>query len=156
MKMRIGGYEFEGSPEELLALKRALEAEKAAEAEQSVSAVSSDAYDPVASDFVSEDAAYAVLARRPLSADQRKLLVLLYKAGNNWVAAEELQNKLSYSTSSFAGLMGSFGRRIAYTRGVGVYDKFFDQRWDDDLGYNFYRLPPSVRTALEKAQVVRP
>lgn len=151
MKMRIGDYEFEGSPEELLALKRQLESSDDKAMRVGAAGPSEDEHDP---EYVSEKVAHLVIVRRPLSREQRILLTTLYEAGKKWTPASELQDQLNYNTSKFAGLMGAFGRRLAYTRGVGRYESFFEQRWDDAAGCNFYRLPPSVRAALERAKVV--
>jgi hypothetical protein len=81
------------------------------------------------------------------------LLQALYQAGEGWTAAPALQAALGLSTREFAGLLGAFGKRVSKTGGEGP-QTFFDQYWDHDKGYNLYRLPPSVRAALERARVV--
>jgi hypothetical protein len=81
------------------------------------------------------------------------MLRLLDSAGQAWTPAPKLQKALSLSTREFAGLAGAFGKRLSHTEGKGSRT-FFDQYWDQENGYNLYRLPPSVSAALKRAKVV--
>jgi hypothetical protein len=67
--------------------------------------------------YVSKFMAQEMIRRRPLTNEQRMLLQEIYAAHPKVVAANELQARLGCSKSKFAGLMGSFGRRLAYTPG---------------------------------------
>ena len=146
MRLKIGDYEFEGTPIELAAVKLSLDqaAADAALAQQSRKTQGSKV-------FVSEDVAFDVLTRRPLADSYRIILKVLHAAGDSWTMATELQKRLKYSKSEFAGLMGAFGRRLSYSDGVQDGDQFFDNEWNDELGCNRYRLPQNIRSAVAKA-----
>jgi hypothetical protein len=143
--MKVGDYEFEGTVEELAALKRALETEKPSETGSALAYRSHST-----AGFVDEEKALEIITRRRLSKEQVLVLTALYRAGDKWVSAADLQKALKYNTSQFAGLMGAFGRRVSFTKEVGNR-KFFDQEWDSDRGCNLYRLPESVRMAVKSA-----
>ena len=104
--------------------------------------------------FVSESVATRAITRLKLSPAQVKMLRELYKSNDKWVLATELQRVVGYSASQFAGLMGAFGRRVAYTPGYVADSTFFETDWDYDKGCYRYRLPVSARTALAKADLV--
>lgn len=104
--------------------------------------------------FVSESLAYRVLTRLKLSPAQIKMLKLLYKNADNWTLATDLHREIGYSASQFAGLMGAFGRRIAYTPGYVVDSSFFETDWSYAKACYQYRLPVSVRSAFELARLV--
>lgn len=106
--------------------------------------------------FVSTDVAYRAMTRIPLADEQRSVLKEAYDAGPKGITAAELQKIIGYSTREFAGLMGSFGRRVSFTPGYVTESAFFDQEWRDDLGCNIYRLPDSVRSAIEQAGIAAP
>ena len=48
----------------------------------------------------------------------------------------------------FRGMMGAFGRRVAHD--VGSETSFFDDEWNADKGQKEWRLPASVRQAIEQ------
>src|SRR5437762_10183134 len=146
MRMKVGDYEFEGTVEELAALKRALETEKPSGAGSATIAYRSHSI----AGFVDDEKALEIITRRRLSKEQILVLTTLYRAQDRWTSAADLQRALKYNTSQFAGLMGAFGRRVSFTTGVGDR-KFFDQEWDSERGCNLYRLPESVRTAVKNA-----
>lgn len=150
MRMKIGNFELEGTAEELAEFARQFDP-FSAHPPRSTPRESAQVLSADSDEFVSEDAALLMLTRRPLSREQLFVITELYRSGGDWVSAATLQKKLNYSTSKFAGLMGSFGRRLSFTKGVGRYDRFFDQRWDDMRGCNLYRLPHSARKAVERA-----
>ena len=95
-----------------------------------------------------------MLTRISLSHEQIVVLKRLYKAGDNWTSAADLQAAIGYSTGQFAGLMGAFGRRFTHTPGFVSGTCFFDQEWDHELACNRYRLPAPVRAALEIEKIV--
>jgi predicted transcriptional regulator with HTH domain len=99
--------------------------------------------------FVSEEVAHRVLSRRPLSKEQRALLVTLAKAYPDWVLATTLQKAVGYTPAQFAGLMGAFGRRFTHTDGWVEGSWLFDAEWSYDDGCYNYRLPETVRNAVK-------
>ena len=98
--------------------------------------------------FVSVEIARRVMSRRPLSREQRSVLIEIYDAHPGDVLASALQQKVNYSKAQFAGLMGAFGRRLTRTPGYVDPTWFFDNLWDDEEGCNRYRLPETVREAM--------
>ena len=146
MRIKIGNHEVEGTPEEVATLLGFLSPQlRSAPRESETLARASGA-----SPFVSEELAFDVLTRRPLGEVHAKMLGELYEAGEAWTTASELQRTLGLTTREFAGVLGAFGRRLSHTEGAGSRS-FFDQYWDHDQGYNLYRLPASVRSAMRKA-----
>ncbi len=103
--------------------------------------------------FASTDVAFRCLTRRKLSEHQKSAIRLIYDGGDSWVRATEIQKHIGYDTSQFAGMMGAFGKRFVNTRGYVLDSAFFDQEWDDDTSCYRYRLPPTVRSAVEKARI---
>lgn len=104
--------------------------------------------------FASADLAFRVLTRRPLSLEQRAVIVAIYNSHPDGILATELQAQINYSTSQFAGLMGALGRRFVNTPGYVDYTWLFDNQWQAEQGCNRYRFPESVREAIEKAGLV--
>jgi hypothetical protein len=104
--------------------------------------------------FASADLAFRVLTRRPLSLEQRAVIAAIYNSHPDGILATELQAKIGYSTSQFAGLMGALGRRLVNTQGYVDYTWFVDNQWEAEHGCNRYRFPESVREAIEKADLV--
>jgi hypothetical protein len=100
--------------------------------------------------YVSKPVAQEMIRRRPLTAEQCILLREIYAAHPRSVPASKLQAKLGCSKSKFAGLMGSFGRRLAHTPSFMRDSKFFIQDWDFAEGCVSYGMPDSVREALGK------
>ena len=152
MKMTI----FEGTPAELLEIHRSLseQANTTLQGSQSGAGVADGPVQADAHGWASTETAYLALTRIPLSKEQRRVLVTIYKAHPDWVLATTLQNAVGYSASQFAGLMGAFGRRFTHTDGFEDGQWFFDQIWNYDEGCVQYRFPDSVRKAIEKARLV--
>lgn len=105
-------------------------------------------------EFVSTDVAFRALTRIKLGAETKAVIRMIYDGGDNWTPASSLQQEIGYSASQFAGLMGAFGRRLVNTPGFVLHSAFFEQEWDDGRSCYLYRLPPSVRPAVEKARIV--
>ena len=146
MRTTVNGHEIEGTASEIAELFSLLDR---APARRSGAPRPSSESTP----FVSEQVAYDVLTRRELGETHVKLFQQLYDAGDEWTSAADLQRILRLTTREFAGVLGAFGRRLSNTDGTGSRS-FLDQYWDQENGYNLYRLPPSVRAALERAKVV--
>jgi hypothetical protein len=104
-------------------------------------------------EFVSGDVAFRVLTRLKLGKETKAVLNRLYQNGETWTPATDLQSEISYTPSQFAGLMGAFGRRFVNTPGYVLHSAFFEQEWDSDRSCYLYRLPASVRLAVEKARI---
>lgn len=138
---------YDGTPEEIARLE---ELERRSEIGGHSPAAAGDTRD-----FISSSIASRVLTRRPLSREQQALLRMLYNAGERWTSALRLQETIGYSPSQFAGLMGAFGRRVTQTEGYLDYTSFFEQEWDHENGCNRYRLPASVRAAVESTGLAR-
>lgn len=151
MRLRIGDHDVEGSPDEVARLLKLLQRDAPVEERRHLAPNTAGPQD--ASPFVSEAAAYDVLTRRSLADSYKVMFRKLDMAESAWTPAPELQKVLGLNTRGFAGLLGAFGRRISHTPGTGSR-AFFDQYWDEENGYNLYRLPPSVRAALRKAKLV--
>lgn len=104
--------------------------------------------------FASSDVAFRCITRRKLSEQLKATIRMIYEGGDNWTPAANIQKRIGYSTSQFAGMMGAFGRRFVNTRGYVLDSAFFDQEWDDDVFCYKYRLPPTVRAAVERARIL--
>jgi hypothetical protein len=147
--MRIGGFEFEGTPAELLSIKQSLEAK-----ENTINTSKNDKNSAAMTDgSVSVDVAKRVMTRIKLNDSQRLVLLVLRDNTPNWVLATDLQKLLNYSPSEFAGLMGAFGRRVTHTDGFVYGAHFFEQEWNLDHMCNQYRLPDSVMEAMVQAGI---
>lgn len=94
------------------------------------------------------------LTRRRLSKPMRKVLKALYEAHPGWLSLPALHKTAGYRPPQFAGLMGAFGRRMANTEGYDSEAHFFVYRWNEDEGTWDYRLPDSVREALELEDLI--
>ena len=104
--------------------------------------------------YASADVAFRCLTRIKLSEQQKATIRLVYEGGDNWVHASDIQRTIGYGTSQFAGMMGAFGKRFVNTRGYVLDSAFFDQEWDEDTSCYRYRLPPTVRSAVERAKIL--
>lgn len=156
--MKLTVYQFEGTADEIARIHRDIAIKGG---DLSLIARESPARDVTAAKgaaetdvFVSTKVARLALTRRPLSSPQRQLLLALYTAHQRWQLASDLQTKIGYSPSQFAGLMGAFGRRVAFTAGYSVGSCFFEQEWDDLAACNKYRLPEPVREAMRMSRLV--
>lgn len=105
-------------------------------------------------EFVSADVGFRALTRSKLGDQMKTILRVLHKAADLWTSAKTLQTLIGYSPSQFAGAMGAFGRRVANTPGYVRDSSFFEYEWDDVQSCYLYRLPPSARSAVEKARIV--
>jgi hypothetical protein len=104
-------------------------------------------------EFVSADVAFRMLTRIKLSEQTQAVIAAIYNGGDKWTSAKKLQQVINYTPSQFAGLMGAFGRRLVNTPGWVAGSAFFDYKWDADQSCYLYRIPPTVRLAIEKARL---
>jgi hypothetical protein len=152
MKARIGEIEIDGTPEEIGILIRRLELGPFG----NLLAHKRDFLQskPEKSDlFVSEDVAFRVLKRRPLSEAQSKVLSLLGKSDSKWTSAKDIQAAAGYNASQLAGLFGAFGKRVSGTPGHIKDTLFFDQKWDYEKDCYKYRLPEGSMSAVKRAGI---
>lgn len=151
-------YILRGTPAEILEVQKGLEFSMAPSSYPASrlppAASSSPSIVQTRDKWCSEEVAHRMLTRISLSVEQEIVLQRIYRAGDNWTSATDLQSATGYSTGQFAGLMGAFGRRLTHTPGYVTGTWFFDQEWDHDLGCNRYRLPVPARAALETANIV--
>jgi hypothetical protein len=105
-------------------------------------------------EFVSSDVGFRALTRIKLGSEAKAVLQALHAAGDQWTSAKSLQDLVGYKPASFAGLMGAFGRRVANTPGYVRDSSFFEYEWDGNQSCYLYRLPPSTRSAVERARIV--
>lgn len=145
------GYMFEGTAQEVIEAMTALQAASGGEAtSDAVAAVAPTvAEEGEEKEFVSTEVARRVLNRRPLSREQLGVLKMLHAAFPEWVPAGKLQAAISYTPAQFAGLMGAFGRRFSHTEGYVANTWLFDAEWDYDVGAYNYRLPETVKAAMD-------
>jgi hypothetical protein len=147
------GYLFEGTAQEVIEAMTAMQA-------VSGSGLGSEPTPPPAvaptvgeegeeKQFVSTEVARRVLSRRPLSREQLGVLKMLHTAFPGWVPAGKLQAAISYTPAQFAGLMGAFGRRFSHTDGYVQNTWLFDAEWDYDVGAYNYRLPETMKAAMD-------
>jgi hypothetical protein len=133
----------DGTPEEVFALSL-LMADKSPFSSSKPSATATDSI------VMSEDVAFRVLKRRPLSEAQAKLLALLLRNGSAWSTAKELQKATKYNPSQLAGLFGAFGKRVTGTEGFIEGTSFFEWEWDYEVDCYKYRLPADVLKAVAR------
>ncbi|WP_447930129.1 hypothetical protein [Sphingopyxis fribergensis] len=153
---RADGSVIEGTAEELAqyeAFSRFHGASSSTSKGQNADAPLSDPGD-VDWEFVSTDVAFRALTRIKLGKETKAVIRKIYESGDYWTPASALQKEINYSPSQFAGLMGAFGRRLVNTPGYVLHSAFFEQEWDDERSCFLYRLPQSVRPAVEKARIV--
>lgn len=142
MRATINGIEVEGTATEIAALLQAL----AAKPEQTNHASSRDqkAHD-------TEDFAFRVLKRRPLSTEQKQMLSLLHRNHPEWTLATQLHKATKYSPNQFAGLLGAFGKRTASTEGFEGGLSLIDSDWDYENDCYKYRLTACALAAVKRA-----
>lgn len=104
--------------------------------------------------YISEALAIHMLQRRPLSKEQVVVLKTLYSAHPKMVLATALAKKLNFERRQFSGLMGAFGNRLTHTQGWKKDHWFFRQEWNNNEACYQYGLPDSVRTALQKINLI--
>jgi hypothetical protein len=153
MKAKIGDLEVDGTPDEIAKLVNALEQGPLSAWRSLAGRNLLKPKEASSGPFVSQEIAFRVIKRRPLSQEQSKMLSILRKAGDEWVSAKALQASLGYSSSQLAGMLGAFGKRLSGTDGYIEGTWFFDQDWDYASSCYQYRLPDSVRSAVVKAGV---
>ena len=108
-----------------------------------------------ASRFVTIRFARLALTRIPLSKAMKRVLRALHEAEEKWLPQAMLQDVAGYSRpKQLAGLMGAFGKRLANTEGFDPGAWFFEYDWDEEEEIWNYRLPETVRKALELEQLV--
>lgn len=148
-------YLFEGTAQEVIEVMTAMQAMPNAAAQDAAVAVAPTvAEEGEDKEFVSIEVARRVLSRRPLSREQLAVLKMLYSALPDWVPAAKLQAAISYTPAQFAGLMGAFGRRFSHTEGFVENTWLFDAEWDYEVGAYNYRLPETVKAAMEAEKLV--
>jgi hypothetical protein len=145
-------WRFEGSPEEFSAVASALMSDGEV-------VVKADVAKPIelvekknGRQYVTVEGAKEILTRRELSDSMKNVLRLLHKAGDQRLLSEELMKVNKHSGDQFRGLMGAFGRRTVNTVGGATW--FFDDEWNHALSQNTYRLPPTVRQALDELDIL--
>jgi hypothetical protein len=150
MKMiRPDGSVIEGTPEEIAQY----EALGKAQGSSTGSARLVD-LDDVDWEFVSADVAFRALTRIKLGKETRAVIRRVYLGGDAWTSAPTLQAEIGYTPAQFAGLMGAFGRRLVNTPGYVLNSSFWEYEWDSQKSCYLYRIPASIRAAVEKARIV--
>ena len=146
-------WRFEGSPEEFSAVANALMGDgEAVIKSESVKPAEQATEKKTGRRFVTVEEAKEVLTRRELSENMVNVLKALQNAGDQRLLSDDLRKVNDHSSDQFRGLMGAFGRRLVNTVGQNTW--FFDDEWNHPLHQNTYRLPPSVRRALEELDVL--
>lgn len=108
---------------------------------------------------VTTEFARRMLTRCPLSDNQKIVLKTLKEAHLELVSRDELIAATGYNTPyQLAGLMGSFGRRVADTEGYAGADTpiscVFYTEWNDETGAWDYRLLETTLEALRLESLV--
>ncbi|MES0042268.1 hypothetical protein [Mesorhizobium sp. M0091] len=149
-------YMFEGTPEEISHVIQTMQPDQQVIAipvkntpEQPVPLAAGDG-----SKFVTFEFARRVLTRIPLSAGVLAVLKKIYEAHPDWASSADLYAASNYTNRQFSGLMGAFGRRMANTPGYDDQANFFEYQWDHTAEAWQWRLPDSVREALEAEHLV--
>ena len=145
MKAKIGNIEVDGTPDEIADLLSRMPLASFPVAPASGQSPNAGRH------FVSEELAFRVLKRRPLSREQRAVLSTLKANYPAWTPAKDLQEATNYNRNQLAGLFGAFGKRVAATDGFVEHTWFFDAEWNYDVDCYQYRLPESVKDAVERA-----
>ena len=146
------GSVIDGTPEEIAQYEAFQRFHRPASSNESQGAADSPTTE-IDWEYVSSDVAFRALTRIKLGKETKAVLGTIHAGGEAWTTATVLQKKINYSPSQFAGLMGAFGRRLVNTPGYVLHSAFFEQEWDSDRSCYIYRLPPSVRLAVEKARI---
>ena len=147
MKARIGSVEVEGTPQEISQLLWSMGVHDLRSAEPPTTEVKQR------EEAVSEDVAFRTLKRRPLSDHQRALFKTLRENHPDWTSAVDLQKATKYNPNQLAGLLGALGKRVSSTDGYVPGSLLLDYRWDYDDDCYYYRLPESVKRAVERAGI---
>jgi|JI10StandDraft_1071094.scaffolds.fasta_scaffold31412_5 hypothetical protein len=144
MKAKIGTVEVEGTPEEIGRLIRDLGTLPGATSDKKME----DAGDRK---FVSEEIAFKMIKRRPLSDAQRALFAKLASEHPGWTSALDLQKATKFNANQLAGLLGAVGKRIGSTEGYINNSTLVDYKWDYEQDCYLYRLPEGVLAAVRRA-----
>lgn len=160
MKMTV----FEGTPEEIAKVARALRQEgahpmpSASFLESAMSETNGSPDVPAApeqaEEFPTVEFARRVLTRRDLRRRQKIVFEVLKDAHPGWVSRDELCAATDYTAHQLAGLMGAFGRRTARTEGYEQGASLFETKWDVELEAYRYRLSDSAFEALAIEDVI--
>lgn len=145
MKAKIGSVEVEGTPQEISQLLWSMGVHDVTKLTAKTTSTVGD------KDAVSQDVAFRMLKRRPLSDPQKALFSLLRTNHPKWTSAKELQKITKYRPNQLAGLLGALGKRVSSTEGYVKGSILLDYRWDYDDDCYFYRLPDDVKAAVERA-----
>lgn len=145
MKAKIGSVEVEGTPDEIAALLQRIPLATLPVSNTDDRGRRSGRH------YVSEEVAFRVLKRRPLSKEQSSVLVKLKADYPAWTLAKDLQKTTGYNRNQLAGLFGAFGKRVAATHGYVPDTWFFDSEWNYDSDCYQYRLSPDVHAAVTRA-----
>jgi hypothetical protein len=145
MKAKIGSVEVEGTPQEISQLLWSMGVHEVAELRAKTPRAGGD------KGTVSQDVAFRMLKRRPLSETQKALFSLLRANHPEWTSAKALQKATKYRPNQLAGLLGALGKRVSSTEGYVPGSILLDYRWDYDDDCYYYRLPDDVKAAVERA-----
>lgn len=148
MRAIFDGIEIEGTPAEVAEFVRSMKIDPdSSNADAKV--VHSQIPEAEASN-ITENFAYRVLKRRPLSSNQRQLLAALKEANDDWTLASEITRRFDWDGTQLGGVLGGLGRRMTATNGYKEGYALWNWRWDDDEGTWAYRLPKVVLAALDR------
>lgn len=159
--MRIREYEFDGTPDEFITVAPVLRSAgqgreaKPVSSGQGLSGATEDGSAASNRKLVTVEQATKIITRRRVSKHIETVLRELYHARDARMTSDQLKEALGFDDASdekgadrFRGMMGAFGRRVAHD--VGLETSFFDCEWNADKGQKEWRLPPSVRRAIEQ------
>ena len=146
-------FVYEGTPGEIAEVAQLMGAPSQSQAKQANSSPT-DGTIPEENEELSVEQVKRVFQRRTLHEPMRKVLRLLYEAGENRIKSDELKEALNYSNPEFRGMLGAFGRRLKNTDGIPDGIRLFDEAWDEDLRQKTWTLPVNVRKALEDLKLV--
>lgn len=151
MRATINGIQVEGTPEEVATFIRLQKKSDTLMVPNTGSDVkSSTEEDSEDYRFASEKIAYRALSRRSLSSAQRKLFKALLNQYPEWTTSTNLQEATKYNPNQLGGLLGAIGRRLSQTDGYVSGSSLIEWMWDADSNEYAYRLPSTVRHALER------
>lgn len=160
--MKLREYEFDGTADEFVRVAQLLRgaATQSSDAsgqplsESPGASVPSAASNGSSKRFVTCEQARKILTRRKLSSHLDMFMEQLYRAGDQKVTSSRLREVLGFDDATdrsgadrFRGMMGAFGRRVVHD--VGTQADFFDDEWNANAGEKEWRLPSSVRQAID-------
>ena len=155
---------FEGSPEEIAKIVRAIQLDasnfvSASASEKPLVSTTDESGDSDTdpngpTKFVTTEFARRMLSRRRLSEKQKIVFKTLADAHPDWVSRDELCIATDYDAHGLAGLMGALGRRASHTDGYDPDAWLFDMKWNEEARAWDYRLPDTVLEALRLEDIV--